>query len=372
MGTNCDIAMLPGHLRRGRVRGLIAVLLSVFAFLLTAGQASAEPWPVKVVVVTTFEEGADRGDRLGELQLWAEREELTETIDFPGGVHPLLTNKDRSVVAMVSGMGLVNAGASVMALAFDKRFDVRKAYWLLAGIAGVDPQKGTIGDAAWANYVVNDFAKSLDRKETPADWPYGIFPLQTHQPGQLPKGIKSYGPLDKYAEVFPLNQGLTRWAYELTRDEPLPYTEAMRAVAKDWKGYPEAQRPPRVIIGDSFASNHFWHGRIMTQWARDWVHMFTGGKGTFVMSNMEDSAVASAMVRLDAMGLADRDRLMVLRTASNYTMPHDSETAFQSLTAPFPFDGRPAFEAAYRVGARVVRELTTHWDRYADHVPGAE
>ncbi len=34
------------------------------------------------------------------------------------------------------GGGIANAAASVMALGYDPRFDLRRAYWLIAGIAG--------------------------------------------------------------------------------------------------------------------------------------------------------------------------------------------------------------------------------------------
>jgi len=349
----------------------------------TAHAAAAQPpapmsalvnqrWPVKVVIVTTYENGEDTGDRAGELQLWAEREKLTKRIEFPGGPHDLLTNDDHSVVAIVTGIGLVNAGASLMALALDPRFDVSKAYWLVAGIAGVDPEVGAIGDAAWANYVVNDFAISFDRKDAPADWPYGILPFRSTRPNQLPDVKMSFGPFDRYAQLFPLNQRLTKWAYELTKDTPLYYTPEVAEFEKPWTGFPEAQRPPKVMIGDSFASNYFWHGQTLTKWARDWVRLHSDGKARFVMSNTEDSAIAAAVARMGRMGVIKGDRLMVLRTASNYTMAHPGQSDYDSWRQEFPFDGAPAFEAAYRVGSRVVHEITDHWDRYEDQTPGAD
>lgn len=349
----------------------LATLAGAALAISTTGSALAEPWPVKVVVVTTFEQGEDRGDKVGELQLWAEREDLTEQVDFPGGVHHLLTNKDHSVVAMVTGIGLVNSGASIMALATDRRFDTRKAYWLVAGIAGVDPLVGSIGDAAWADYVVNDFAKSMDMREAPAGWPYGIYSMGAKAPNTLPEGQTGFGPFDLYAQTFPLNQGLTRWAYQRTRDVKLDYSPEMSAARKDWPNYPKAGQPPKVFIGASASSNYYWHGKADTEWARDWVKLFTGGKSAFAMANTEDAAIASAMARLDKMGMADANRLMVLRTASNYTLGKPGQTTYQSLLAPYPGMGMPAYEAAYRVGSVVVHELAKNWSRYADAVPTA-
>src|ERR1019366_10145651 len=98
--------------------------------LASAARAQPKPWPIRAVIVATFEIGNDTGDAPGEFQFWAEREHLDEVIDFPGGVHPLRTNKDHTVLGMVSGTTLVNATASMMALGLDPRFDLTHAYWL--------------------------------------------------------------------------------------------------------------------------------------------------------------------------------------------------------------------------------------------------
>src|ERR1700730_16367514 len=99
--------------------------------------AGAETIPVKVVVVSMFERGADTGDDPGEFQYWVEREKLDQVLEFPQGYHALRMNRD-GVLGMVTGMGTARAAASIMALGMDPRFDLRKAYWLVAGIAGMD------------------------------------------------------------------------------------------------------------------------------------------------------------------------------------------------------------------------------------------
>ena len=71
-----------------RLRGLPLASLLCALFLCVVSHPSEaramKPWPVRVVIVTTFEVGEDTGDRPGEFQLWVEREHLDETIAFPG------------------------------------------------------------------------------------------------------------------------------------------------------------------------------------------------------------------------------------------------------------------------------------------------
>ncbi len=127
---------------------LIAMCLPLCA------QTSPSPIPVKVVVVTMFERGEDTGDAPGEFQLWVEREHLDQVFDLPAGYRHMRMNKD-GVLGMVTGVGTAKAAASVMALGLDPRFDLRKAYWIVAGIGGGDPADVSLGSAVWADYVVD-------------------------------------------------------------------------------------------------------------------------------------------------------------------------------------------------------------------------
>lgn len=329
-----------------------------------SGQAiAATPVPVKAVVVSMFENGDITGDDPGEFQLWVEREKLDRTFDFPAGEYPLRMNED-GLLAICTGGGIPNATASVMALGLDPRFDLRQAYWLIAGIAGGDPEDVSLGTAAWAEHVVDgDLLYEIDAREIPADWPYGLLPLGAKKPNDTADGWT----VDTLH--FALNAGLARWAYALTRDHPVADSAGIAAFRQQFKGYPNAVRPPFVTIGDSLSSSTYWHGERLNAWANDWVRLQGGGR--FVMSNMEDSGTLTALRRLWRVGRVDLDRVMVLRTASNYTMPPKGEDAAWSTTAPYPEKGRPALEAAYLVGSRVVHELIEHWPDHRDTPPSA-
>jgi purine nucleoside permease len=109
--------------------------------------AAEKPIEVKVVVITMFEIGADTGDTAGEFQLWRERQKLDRRFPFAHH-HDLFMNERTGVLAMVTGEGTANSSTAVMELGMDPRFDLSHAYWLVAGIAGVDPEDASIGSAA--------------------------------------------------------------------------------------------------------------------------------------------------------------------------------------------------------------------------------
>ena len=342
---------------------IVVFASSVLISIATHASASEQPIPIKVVVVAMFERGeVDDGDP-GELELWVEREALDTVLEFPLGIENLYMN-DQGVLAVLTGVGVTNATATTMALGMDPRFDLSKAYWLIAGIAGADPEDATLGTAAWAEYILDgDLVHEIDAREIPEDWPYGILPLSGTRPNE-----RSHHNADSVV-VHRLNPGLVNWAFELTRNLDLPDHPEMEAFRNQFRGYPMAVEPPTVIMGDAMGSSTYWHGEALNQWANDWVKLFTDNKGNFVMTAMEDNGTVTALKRMSATGQVDYDRILVLRTASNFSTPPPGESASWHFSAPYVLRGRPAIESAYSVGSEVLHELVNNWDRYADKIP---
>ena len=352
-----------------------ALALTLVTLLTACGQSGAPqaqtalapaPIKVKIVVVTMFEIGEDTGDTAGEFQLWLERQGLEQKIEFPQSFHDLYFNEETGVLGMVTGMGTAKSAAAIMALGMDERFDLTQAYWLVAGIAGFDPADASIGSAAWAQYLVDgDLNHQIDAREIPEDWEFGYLPLFAKSPFD-PKRPSNQG------EMFQLNGELTEWAYQLTKDIPLPDDEVVAREREAYTDFPNAQKPPFVLKGDNLAAMTFWHGRLLNDWANKYVSYWTDGQGEFVSSAMEDTGTAQSLWYLDQAGRADYQRLMVLRTASNFSMPVlADETSAQSLLGDGEgFTGlRLSLEVAYAVGSTVVAELLANWDSFEANTP---
>jgi purine nucleoside permease len=350
-------------LRGMRLCLFLAVFLLGFGF--PHAFAAAEHAP-KVVVVATFEIGADTGDAPGEFQFWVEREGLTGSIVVPGLDRPVRYNPATGVYGVVSGT-TVRCGVQLLAFGLDPRFDFTRSYWLFNGIAGVNPHLASEGSAAWARYVIDgDLAYEIDSREAPADWPYGIIPLGNKSPLEKPV-IPAWAPQPM---VWTVNPALVAWAYALTRDLALadsPEAQAHRAL---YTTFPEAQKPPRVLLGDSFSSGRYWHGAVMQKWADDWAALYTDGRGNAAMTSMEDHGSAHALTRLAARGKVDWQRVLYLRAGSNFSMPPAGRSAAASMVAEYQ-GMRPALEATHKTGTAVVRALLADWARYEKTLPAA-
>lgn len=326
--------------------------------------------PVKVVVVSMFEYGEVTGDRPGEFQMWVEGRNLHKEYDFPLGEYTLRMD-DNGVLGICIGGGIANATASIMALGLDSRFDLRDAYWLVAGIAGADPADMSLGSAAWAKHVVDgDLVYEIDAREIPQDWPYGLIPLGGKEPADAPEDIYTSWTLNTIH--FELNSNLAQWAFEQTQSLTLDDGKEIAEFRKQFDDFPNAIRPPFVTMGETLSASTYWHGTHFNRWANDWIKLYAGEETNFMTSNMEDSGTLTALARLNRENMIDINRVMILRTASNFTVAPTNQKTTWSATAPYPDEGLPAIKSAFTVGNAVVKNIVNNWSTYQTTIPGGK
>ena len=347
----------------------VGVAFMASACLCAAAQEIIRP---KVVVVAYFEEGNDTGDRPGEAQFWVERDRLDRVIEVPGMTHSIRANADGSEILAVVGPGQIRPATNLMALGNDRRFDLRESYWLINGIAGVSPEDGALGAAFWTDYVVNgDLLHFIDPREMPKEWKDGYYAIDKSRPEERPRveagsseDVRTWPKAEAHINwrgtVVQMNPVLVRWAYGMTKEMKLPQTEAMQMLGARYKGFAKAQAAPVVSVGANIATETFWHGTKMDEWAHRWVAYETDGRARMGTTAMNDSGAMVALYALTKAGRADWNRALLLRTASNFDRQPDGMTAEQSVNSEkhAAFTGYDAsLESAYAVGSRVARAI---------------
>ena len=321
--------------------------------------------PVRMVIVTMFETKVRDDSQIGEFHLWKERRDLNERFDFPFAQQDLYFSSESKILGIVTGVGTAKSAAAIMALGLDPRFDLTKSYWLVAGIAGIDPEDASIGSAVWSSHLVDgDLACEIDAREIPKDWPHGYFALRTKRPLDPNKP-------EPRGEIFLANKALTEWAYELTKNVVLLDSDRLKRHRAKYTNHPLAQEPPMVHLGGHLAAMTFWHGELLNAWANDWVDYWTDGDANFVTSAMEETGTFQSLEYLDRANLLDRQRALVLRAGSNYTLPPPGTTAAQSMAQEGKgFSGlHESLESLYRVGSVVIDELLKNWDKFEARRP---
>ena len=112
----------------------------------------------------------------------------------------------------------------------------------------------------------------------------------------------------------------------------------------------------------------------MEEWAKEWVRYYTGGKGNYVVCAMEDSGTLQALAFLNQAGRVDQQRVLVLRTVSNYDREPPGTSAAESLKSLAAGNYSaylPSLEATETVGDKVVREILAHWQERETTLPHA-
>lgn len=329
-----------------------AALIATTALMPMAAMAQEIPDP-KVLVITMFD---------GETQPWLDNLDLSEDIAIPGlpeSAPALSCNADLCV--MTTTMGFANAASSVAAVALSDKVDLSDSYILVAGIAGVDPEHGTLGSAHWARYVVDAGLRHLiDPREIPESWESGSLTLGTSEP----EGEDGW---TAGTELYELNERLAQRALEITRDTELADNEKAAEYRATYSAE-TAQQAPFVSACDTLSADTYWHGAIIAKEMENRVAQLTDDKGVYCTSQMEDNATLAALERAAAAGKIDFDRIAILRTASNFDRQAEGQTAADSLGADSGGFG-PATENAFRVGNVLVQEIISNWENWADGVP---
>ena len=152
-----------------------------------------------------------------------------------------------------------------------------KTYFLIGGIAGVNPYQGTTGTAAFARFAIEVALEyEFDAREIPSNWTTGYFAQGSSAPGQYPQSI--YG-----TEVFELNLNLRDKAMKLASSVSLNDTAAASAYRAKYN-YAPANEPPRIIAGDAACSDVYYSGALLCESFGNFTTMITNGTGVYVMT----------------------------------------------------------------------------------------
>lgn len=216
------------------------------------------------------------------------------------------------ICQLTLGEGEINSAASLMALVLSPKFDLSKTYFLLAGIAGVNPKQGTLGTVALARYSVQVALQyEIDPRSLPPTWPTGYIAYGRSQPHEYP--IITYG-----TEVFELNANLQDMAFNLASRASLADADGPRQYralyGRMGESYKVASRPPAVVKCDTATSDVYYSGSRLSEAFENTTMVWTNGTGNYCMSAQEDNAMLEVLVRAAIEHLVDFARVMVLRT----------------------------------------------------------
>ncbi|MFG5777786.1 purine-nucleoside phosphorylase [Comamonas sp. J-3] len=310
--------------------------------------SAAAPIQVKVFIAAMFEIGQNTGDRAGEFQHWYERYFLNaKPITVPGALNPVYCNAD-GVCGSVLGMGKVNSSASMQAIVLNPQFNFSKAYYVISGVAGTPPSRGTIGDVTWGSWLVD---YDLGHRWAPEEG-------QPGEPVFMPrKGYEQY-------RRFQLSPALTKAAYEMTRKVELQDSESAQSYRMR---YPDAaaRKAPSVHVGTHMTGDTFFHGPGLSKEAQYIAKLY--GADDYVATEMEAAAIALVLKRTQG-----TERILSLRGSVNFDQGNPNEST-QAHLDPKPGETAGGFAETVAnvatVGGTFVDAVVKNWPQWQKGVP---
>ncbi|KAE8442042.1 hypothetical protein EG329_003899 [Mollisiaceae sp. DMI_Dod_QoI] len=272
----------------------------------------------------------------------------------------IYSTEDGDVCQVITGEGLINAALTVSTLIASPHFDLTHTYFLIAGVAGINPKMGTLGSVVLSRYAVQvDLQYEFDAREIPAAWKTGYVPQGANGPNESPKFI--YG-----TEVFELNNNLRQVAKGFAQRATLSDSEAAQAFRSRYSGstdnsFEAATNPPSIMEGDVLSANVFFHGHLLCEAFENTCRSFTNGKGNYFVTAQEDNGTLAALFRGAVMKKVDFSRILILRTGCNFDR--------SPPTGEFPkmplHSSHGGFEIAvtnlYRTGIEIIEGILAGW-----------
>lgn len=268
--------------------------------------------------------------------------------------------KDGSVCQLTTGESEINAASTITALVQSPLFDLKETYFLIAGIAGINPKHGTIADVAFSKYAIQVALQyEFDAREIPENYTTGYIPQGAYAPNQYPTSI--YG-----TEVFEVNEALRDIAVGFASKATLNDTSdaiAYRAHYAD-EGvtiYEAATKAPSIITCDVATSDVYYSGALLGEAFENTTSLYTNGSGVYCMTAQEDNATLEAMIRAASKKLLDFSRIIIMRTGSDFDRPYPGTSPEFNLFYSQQGAFEPAIQNIYLAGTPVVKGILHAW-----------
>ncbi|KAH6671288.1 purine nucleoside permease [Halenospora varia] len=267
---------------------------------------------------------------------------------------------DESVCQLTTGESEINAAATIQALMLSPQFNLTQTYFMIAGIAGINPKYGTLGSIAFSKYAVQVALQyEFDAREIPENYSTGYIPQGSYAPNQYPGSI--YG-----TEVFEVNEALRDIAVNFASN--VTYNDSTAAVAyranyaSSEELYAAATKKPGVITCDVATSDVYFSGALLGEAFENFTTLMTNGSGVYCMTAQEDNATLEAMIRASINGLVDFGRIIIMRTASDFDRPYPGESVEDNLFYADQGGFEPAIENIYIAGTPIVKGILAGWE----------
>ncbi|KAG8532904.1 uncharacterized protein KY384_002782 [Bacidia gigantensis] len=283
---------------------------------------------------------------------------LAQNITVPG-ISPRFPDAhctaNGEICQVTTGEGEINAAGTSAALVYSGLFDLKKTYFLIAGIAGIDPNVGSTGSVTFARFEIQVALQyEFDIREIGNNFSTGYIPYGAKEPLEYPSFI--YG-----TEVFEVNDALRSKAITFAKTGALNDTDTAKKFRQQYKS--PGNKPPSVIPCDGATSDVFYNGNILGTQFGKYASVITNGSALYCATAQEDTAIMSSLLRAAKAGLVCFDRIIAMRTAANFDRPPPGVSTYQNFFYGNSGGFGPSVANLAIAGVPVVEGIVKGWEK---------
>ncbi|KAG5419517.1 hypothetical protein I9W82_003284 [Candida metapsilosis] len=293
---------------------------------------------------------------------WLKAMDFVHNITIPGlsPSYPTVhCTTNYTICQITTGEGEINAAASVTALTLNPLFDLTKTYFLIAGIAGGEPDYTTIGGVTFAKYAIQvglEYQLAYeDYHETYSNWTSGYVPYGAKSPLEYPGNV--YG-----TEVFEVNENLRNRAVALASNATLNNGNQLNKKFRELYNQTAARGDAKVVKCDVLTSDNYFSGNVLNDYFGNLTKVLTNDSATYCSTAQEDNATLEVLTRLDKAGLLDYERVMVMRTISDFTRPPPSMSAYEYFFNRTDGGIQASLDNLVIAGTPILRDILNNWE----------
>lgn len=250
----------------------------------------------------------------------------------------------------------INAALSTSALLQSKLFDLKQTYFLIAGIASINPKLGTLGSITFARFTVQfGLQYEIDGRDTPNNFSSGYVPQGAKKPG------------DYRTEVFELNDALRKTAARFAQRATLNDSDAAVVYRSHYQSrtrvFKAGASPPGIEQCDAITSDTWYSGSKIGEAIEQYVKLVTNGTGKYCTAAQEDNAILAALFRAAVAKAVDFSRIILMRTGSDFDREYPGQQATENLLWVDQGGKAPALRNINLAGSRIVNGILADWNK---------
>ena len=110
-------------------------------------------------------------------------------------------------------------------------------------------------------------------------------------------------------------------------------------------------------------SDNYFTGNVLNDYFANFTLLMTNGSATYCSTAQEDNATLELMTRLAKHGLVDYDRIMIMRTISDFSRPPPSMSAYEYFFNRSDGGISASLENLVIAGTPIIHDIVQNWDK---------